>query len=82
MYPKMVEAASKALAIRDSALVKFRAEGGNRTHPDDLKAFYQQNRNNPQALTEWAAKNVGPQRAAEEAARFARSMEQELSNGD
>lgn len=80
MYPKLVEANQKALRLRESAWNQVRAEGGSRNSESDLERFYQLHRNNPQELVKFAAANVGPERAAQEAARFARHMERRLGN--
>lgn len=61
---------------------RWRAMGGQRTDPNALVDFYQQNRSNPQAIMDWAAQHVGPQRALEEAERFSLNMERQIADGN
>ena len=75
MLEQWKDAAFKALQIREQALNSLRAEAGQRVPDEEQRARYRYFRSNPQALVEFAARNVGPNRAAQEAERYMREME-------
>lgn len=81
-YPVLQKAAEQAVRRRESAMRRWVAAGRGQADADQLAQFYQQNRQNPRAIYQFAARHVGQDRAAEEAERFSQAMERRLTDGN
>lgn len=75
------EAVEKALRIRESALNTLLARDMPRNNEEELEAMYRYFRERPDELVAFAAQNVGPARALEEARRFLAAMERKYGTG-
>ena len=80
-YDQWDDAGRQAMERWGSAIEGIGSEGGRKGAPPAeaiVQRYLREHRNNPRALLEFARRNVGDQRAAEEAQRYRQQMEQML----